>query len=59
MAAMAMPRDAGDDLWLYMRKIIEEEFPKALRQAFNTLWDKKICTSIWALGWLLSLVQAI
>ena len=38
---MAMPRDAGDDLWLYMRKIIEEEFPKALRQAFNTLWDKK------------------
>ena len=38
---MAMPRDAGDDLWLYMHKIIEEEFPKALRQAFNTLWDKK------------------
>ena len=38
---MAMPRDAGDDLWLYMRKIIEEEFPKALRQAFYTLWDKK------------------
>lgn len=41
MAAMAIPRDAGDDLYLYMRKIIEEEFPKALRQAFNTLWDKK------------------
>ena len=38
---MAMPRDAGDDLWLYMRQIIDEEFPKALRQAFNTLWDKK------------------
>ena len=38
---MAMPSDAGDDLWLYMHKIIEEEFPKALRQAFNTLWDKK------------------
>lgn len=41
MAAMAMPSDAGEDLYLYMHKIIQEEFPKALRQAFNTLWDKK------------------
>lgn len=38
---MAMPRDAGDDLHIYMRQIIDKEFPKALRQAFNTLWDKK------------------
>lgn len=31
----------GDDLYLYMHEIIEEEFPKALRQAFKSLWDKK------------------
>ena len=35
---MTMPHD---DLYLYMHRIIEEEFPKALRQAFKTLWDNK------------------
>ena len=37
---MTMPH-VGDDLHLYMHEIIEEEFPKALRQAFKTLWDLK------------------
>ena len=41
MAAMTMPSVHGDDLYLYMRQIIEEEFLKALRQAFKTLWDQK------------------
>ena len=41
MAAMTMPNVGGDDLYLYMHEIIEEEFPKALRQAFKTLWDQK------------------
>ena len=41
MAAMTMPSVGGDDLYLYMHEIIEEEFPKALRQAFKTLWDKQ------------------
>ena len=40
MAAMTMPH-VDDDLYLYMHEIIEEEFPKALRQAFKTLWDQK------------------
>ena len=31
----------GDDLYLYMHEIIEEEFPKALRQVFKSLWDEK------------------
>ena len=31
----------GDDLYRYMHEIIEEEFPKALRQAFKTLWHLK------------------
>ena len=30
-----------DDLYIYMHNIIEEEFPKALRQALKTLWDIK------------------
>ena len=33
MAAITMPSFGGDDLYLYMREIVEEEFPKALRQA--------------------------
>ena len=41
MAAMTMHSVGGDDLYLYMHEIIEEEFPKALRQAFKTLWDRK------------------
>ena len=41
MAAMTMPSVGGDDLYLYMHEIIEEEFPKALRQAFKTLWDEQ------------------
>ena len=36
-----MPHVDDDDLYLYMHRIIEEEFPKALRQAFKTLWDNK------------------
>ena len=36
-----MPHVTDDDLYLYMHEIIEEEFPKALRQAFKTLWDQK------------------
>ena len=36
-----MPLIGDDDLYLYMHKIIEAEFPKALRQAFKTLWDSK------------------
>ena len=31
----------GDDLYLYMREIVQEEFPKALRQACKPLWDEK------------------
>ena len=38
---MTMPHVGGDDLYIYMHNIIEEEFPKALRQAFKTLWDSK------------------
>ena len=41
MAAITVPSVDGDDLYLYMHGIIEEEFPKALRQAFKTLWDQK------------------
>lgn len=41
MAAMPMTSVGGDDLYLYMHEIIEEEFPKALRQALKTLWDKQ------------------
>ena len=38
---MTRPHVGDDDLYLYMHEIIEEEFPKALRQAFKTLWDNK------------------
>ena len=38
---MTTHRVGSDDLYLYMHEIIEEEFPKALRQAFKSLWDKK------------------
>ena len=38
---MTMPHVGDDDLYIYMHNIIEEEFPKALRQAFKTLWDSK------------------
>ena len=41
MAAITMPSPGGDDLYLYMREIVEEEFPKALRQACKPLWDDK------------------
>ena len=41
MAAITMPSFGGDDLYLYMREIVEEEFPKALRQACKPLWDEK------------------
>lgn len=40
MATITMP-SGGDDLYLYMHEIVEEEFPKALRQACKPLWDKK------------------
>ena len=36
-----MPHVGDDDLYLYMHEIIEEEFPRALREAFKTLWDQK------------------
>ena len=36
-----MHHNGDDDLYIYMHNIIEEEFPKALRQAFKTLWDSK------------------
>ena len=36
-----MSHVGDDDLYIYMHNIIEEEFPKALRQAFKTLWDNK------------------
>ena len=36
-----MPHVGDDDLYHYMHEIIEKEFPKALRQAFKTLWDSK------------------
>ena len=38
---MTMLHVGDADLYLYMHEIIEEEFPKALRQAFKTLWDQK------------------
>ena len=38
---MTMSHVGDDDLYIYMHNIIEEEFPKALRQAFKTLWDTK------------------
>ena len=38
---MTMPHVGDDDLYIYMQNIIEEEFSKALRQAFKTLWDSK------------------
>ena len=41
MAAITIPSFGGDDLYLYMREIVEEEFPKALRQACKPLWDEK------------------
>ena len=41
MAAITMPSFGGDDLYLYMREIVEKEFPKALRQACKPLWDEK------------------
>ena len=41
MAAITMPSVGGDDLYLYMRVIVQEEFPKALRQACKPLWDEK------------------
>ena len=41
MAAITMPSFGGDDLYLYMREIVEEEFPKALRQACKPLCDEK------------------
>ena len=31
----------GDDLYLYMREIVQEEFPRALRQACKPLLDEK------------------
>ena len=43
---MTMPHVGDDDLYIYMHNIIEEEFPKALRQAFKTLWDSK-CAHIY------------
>ena len=36
-----MSHVGDDDLYIYMHNIIEEEFPKALRQALKNLWDKK------------------
>ena len=36
-----MPSFSDDDLYLYMREIVENEFPKALRQACKPLWDEK------------------
>ena len=45
MAAMTMPHVGDDDLYLYMHEIIEEEFPRALREAFKTLWDQKYARS--------------
>ena len=41
MASITIPSFGGDDLYLYMREIVQEEFPKALRQACKPLWDKK------------------
>lgn len=41
MAAITMPSFGDDDLYLYMREIVEKEFLKALRQACKPLWDKK------------------
>ena len=38
---MTMSHVGDDDLYIYMHNVIEEEFPKALRQAFKTLWDNK------------------
>ena len=38
---MTMPHVGDDDLYLYMHEIIKEEFPKALREVFKTLWDQK------------------
>ena len=43
---MTMPHVGDDDLYIYMHNIIEKEFPKALRQAFKTLWDSK-CAHIY------------
>lgn len=41
MAAITMPSFGDDDLYLYMREIVEKEFLKALRQACKPLWDEK------------------
>ena len=41
MASITIPSFGGDDLYLYMREIVQEEFPKALRQACKPLWDEK------------------
>ena len=38
---MTMSHVGDDDLYIYMHNIIEEEFPKALRQAFKSVWDNK------------------
>lgn len=41
MTSITIPSFGGDDLYLYMREIVQEEFPKALRQACKPLWDEK------------------
>ena len=41
MASITIPSFGDDDLYLYMREIVQEEFPKALRQACKPLWDEK------------------
>ena len=38
---MTMSHVGDDDLYIYMHNIIEEEFPKALRQAFKSVWDNQ------------------
>lgn len=40
-----MSHVGDDDLYIYMHNIIEEEFPKALRQAFKIVWDNKYARS--------------
>lgn len=47
MAAIAMPSFGDDDLYLYMREIVQKEFLKALRQACKPLWDKKHALGNW------------
>ena len=38
---MTMSHVGDDDLYIYMHNIIEEEFPKALRQVVKCVWDNK------------------